>query len=156
MATHERHSVNGVAMPLVRRGVVPAEYHRPVCSLCPLSGGEDETKDALHAYAREHKMLVPEVIEHALHALLDSKKRGGQSMRYLIVGALGVLASLTFISASMTMNYLYGVSLGRTPSRASGRVLSASHTISGPTARVMCRQVGVGSGFNAASSVLCG
>jgi len=34
-------------------------------------------------------------------------------MRYLLLSGLGVLASLAFIAASMTMNYLYGVSLGR-------------------------------------------
>ena len=36
-------------------------------------------------------------------------------MRYVMVSALGVAATIAFIGASMTMNYLYGISLGRTP-----------------------------------------
>jgi len=36
-------------------------------------------------------------------------------MRYVIVSGLGVAATIAFIGASMTMNYLYGISLGRTP-----------------------------------------
>jgi len=34
-------------------------------------------------------------------------------MRNLLLSAIGVLASLAFIGASMTMNYLYGIGLGR-------------------------------------------